>query len=157
MWVSIYDPFVSNLGIDECLNQSDYTWIIHHTLPFCLYGCIPPLCNKFAPSSIHCRYSADMVLMNVLKRSYAYDVALSTTLFAAASQYSRISWIYICSSSGYSTYRDSYLPSIDNTLSITPRNRTITLKVPRLSSSANSQCCTTSMPCGHLEFSNLHA
>jgi len=53
MWVSIYDPFVSNLNIDKCLNQSGYHWIIHHTLPFFLYAHISPLCIKLSTFSIN--------------------------------------------------------------------------------------------------------
>jgi len=29
MWVSLFDSFLCNLGIDECMSQSDYLWIIH--------------------------------------------------------------------------------------------------------------------------------
>jgi hypothetical protein len=27
MWVTIYDPFTSNLGIDDNCNQLDYPWL----------------------------------------------------------------------------------------------------------------------------------
>jgi len=40
MWVSIYNPFVSDFGIDEYFNTLDYPRIIHHTLPFFLYPCL---------------------------------------------------------------------------------------------------------------------
>jgi len=53
MWVRFHDPFVSNLGIAKCLNQYDYPWIIHCTLPFFLYTCISPLYTKCSLSSIN--------------------------------------------------------------------------------------------------------
>ena len=37
MWVTIYDPFASNLGIDNNWNQLDYPWIFIVPLPFFLY------------------------------------------------------------------------------------------------------------------------
>jgi len=37
MWVTIYDPFASNLGIDENWNQLDYPWTFIIPLPFFLY------------------------------------------------------------------------------------------------------------------------
>jgi len=37
MWVTSYDPFPSNLGIDESWNWLDYPWIIIVPLPFFLY------------------------------------------------------------------------------------------------------------------------
>jgi len=37
MWVMIYDPFASNLAIDENCNQLDYPWIFIVPLRFFLY------------------------------------------------------------------------------------------------------------------------
>jgi len=37
MWVTIYDPFTGNLGIDDNWNQLDYPWIIIVPWPFFLY------------------------------------------------------------------------------------------------------------------------
>jgi len=37
MWVTIYDPFASNLGIEDNWNQLDYPWIFILRLPFFLY------------------------------------------------------------------------------------------------------------------------
>jgi len=37
MWVTIYNAFASNLGIDKNWNQLDYTWIFIVPLPFFLY------------------------------------------------------------------------------------------------------------------------
>jgi len=37
MWVTIYDPFASNLGIEENWNWLDYPWTFPVPLPFFLY------------------------------------------------------------------------------------------------------------------------
>ena len=37
MWVTIYDPFGSNLGIDDNWNWLDYPWVFIIPLPFFLY------------------------------------------------------------------------------------------------------------------------
>ena len=37
IWVTIYDPFASNPGIDDNWNQLDYPWIFIVPLPFFLY------------------------------------------------------------------------------------------------------------------------
>jgi len=37
MWVTINDPFASNLGIDDNWNRLDYPWIFIVPLPFFLY------------------------------------------------------------------------------------------------------------------------
>jgi len=37
MWVTIYDQFLSNLGIDENWNRLDYPWIFIVPLLFILY------------------------------------------------------------------------------------------------------------------------
>jgi len=37
MWVTIYDPFTSNLGIDDNWNRLDYPWIFIVPSPFILY------------------------------------------------------------------------------------------------------------------------
>jgi len=37
MWVTIYEPFAGNLGIDEIWNQLNYPWIFIVTLSFFLY------------------------------------------------------------------------------------------------------------------------
>jgi len=37
MWVTIYDPFASNLGIDNNWNRLDYPWVFTVPLPFFLY------------------------------------------------------------------------------------------------------------------------
>jgi len=71
----------------------------------------------------HCctRYSADMAQMNASRGSYDYDIASSATNWSAASWYNRISSNYICSSSWYCTYGDSYPPwSITNSVWILP-------------------------------------
>jgi len=54
MWVSMYDPVVTNLGIDKCLNQYHYPWIIHCTFPFFLYPCNYLLCTLCYSSYIDC-------------------------------------------------------------------------------------------------------
>jgi hypothetical protein len=51
MWVTIYDPFASNLGIDENWNRLDYPWIIIVPLPFFLYVESLLSHSKFSPSS----------------------------------------------------------------------------------------------------------
>ena len=37
MWVTIYDPFAGNHGIDDNWNQLDYLWIFIVPLPFFLF------------------------------------------------------------------------------------------------------------------------
>ena len=37
MWVTIYDPFASNLVIDNNWNRFDYPWILIIPLPIFLY------------------------------------------------------------------------------------------------------------------------
>jgi hypothetical protein len=37
MWVTINNPFASNLGIDDNRNQLDYPWVFIIPLPFFLY------------------------------------------------------------------------------------------------------------------------
>jgi len=37
-----------------------------------------------------------------------------------------------------------------------PCNSAVTQEVPNLSSSADSQCCTNSIPCSHLKCSNFY-
>jgi len=37
MWVTIYDPFAGNLGIDDNWKRWDHPWIFIVTLPFFLY------------------------------------------------------------------------------------------------------------------------
>jgi len=54
MWVSIYDIFVCNLGINKWLNLEDYPLINYCTLSFFLYTCISLCWFKFSPSSIDC-------------------------------------------------------------------------------------------------------
>jgi hypothetical protein len=68
----------------------------------------------------------------------------------------RTSWKFECPSGGYATYWYSNLSLIYKKLSMNPCNSAVTLKVPNLSSSADSKCCTNSMPCGHLKYSNIH-
>jgi len=154
MRVTIHDPFVSNLGITNCLNQYHYPWIIHRTLPFFLSTWISPLCTKYSLLYLlqHCSegYSAHTAQMNAWKGSYSYNSVWSTITLASASWYNWISWRYMCPSGRYTTYGNAYFSSIDNNLSMNVCNSAVTLKVPNLSSSADSKCCTDSMPCDHL-------
>jgi len=89
MWVSIYDPFVSNLGIVGCLNQSDYRWIIHYTLQFLLHAFISPVCMKFSPSLINTNIDMKDILQTWprwthQREIYTYNIALLTANVAAA-------------------------------------------------------------------------
>jgi hypothetical protein len=58
--------------------------------------------------------------MNAWKGSYDANIALSTTNLAAASQYNRISWKYMCPSSRYTTYAGSYFSLLNNKLQYEP-------------------------------------
>ena len=48
MWVTINDPFTSNLGIDDYWNWFDYTWVFIVPLPFLHYGQSLPCKSKFS-------------------------------------------------------------------------------------------------------------
>ena len=50
MWVTIYDPFASNLGIDDNWNWLDYPWIFIVPLLFFLY--LESLLSKLKSSVI---------------------------------------------------------------------------------------------------------
>ena len=97
--------------------------------------------------------------MNAWKGSYAYDIALSIANLAAASEFNRISWKYMCPSGRYATYGDSYFSSLDNKLQYKP------LQLSRHSQGANQiyrvlqilNAAPISMLCGHRKCSNFHA
>jgi len=77
MWESIHDPFVSNLGITKCLNQYNYPWIIHHTVPFILGACISPLYTKFSLSSISCNIVVKVILQTWPRWTHEREVMLT--------------------------------------------------------------------------------
>jgi len=56
MWVRMHESFVSDLGIDKCLNPWYDPWINHCTLPYFLYAwiyvCISCSYTKFSPFCI---------------------------------------------------------------------------------------------------------
>ena len=71
MWLRIYDPFVTNISIDKCMNQYNYPWIIHRTLLFFFYPCICPSYSKFALSSInYCNIVVNSILQTRPKWMY---------------------------------------------------------------------------------------
>jgi hypothetical protein len=158
--VSIHDPFVRNLGIAKCWNWYDYPWIIHRSLPFLLYTCISPYIPN-AHSSSNCNivardiYSADTAQITAWKGNYAYDITLSTANLASASYYIRISWKYLCSSGRYIPYRDLYCSMTHSVCTLA--TQLLPSMVRNISSSADSQFCTTSIPCGHLKCLDLDA
>jgi len=90
----------------------------------------------------HCweGYSAHSAQMNTWKGSYAYNIALLTANLAAVSWYNTLSWIYMCPSSGYTTYEDSYFSSIDIKLSRNPRNSAVTHQVLQILHAAPILC-----------------
>jgi len=63
MWVNLYNPFVSNLGIDQCLNHIDCPSTIQCSVPFFVYRGISSLCTKFSSSSIY----RDIVVQHILQ------------------------------------------------------------------------------------------
>ena len=105
------------------------------------------------------RLLADMIQINAWKGSYAYDIALSTANLAAASEYNRISWKFMCPSGRYTTYGDSYFSSLDNKLQYEP------LQLSRYSQGTNQtewvlqifNAAPISMLCGHRKCLNFHA
>jgi len=64
MWVTIYNPFVSNLGIDENWNQLDYPWVFILPLSFFLYVesllCKPKFSMLSYANCIYIRTSAGL-------------------------------------------------------------------------------------------------
>jgi len=77
MWVSIHDRFVSNLGITKCLNQYDYPWIIHRTLPFILCACISSWDTKFCLSSINYNIVVKVILQTRPRWTHEREVMLT--------------------------------------------------------------------------------
>jgi hypothetical protein len=76
MWVTIHDPFASNLGIDDNWNWLDYPWIFIIPLPFFLYveSC---LCN---PKSSVFTYTYYCIHIVILQTQTAESVVLHPTL-----------------------------------------------------------------------------
>jgi len=63
MWVTIDDPFASNLGIDDNWNQIDYPWVVIARSMFFLYVefllCYPKFSVLSYTDCIHIVTSAD--------------------------------------------------------------------------------------------------
>jgi len=75
MWVTINDPFASNLGIDNSWNRLDYPWIFIVCLPFFLYV-ESRLCNP--KSSV---FTYTYCIHNVIPQTWtAESEVLHTTL-----------------------------------------------------------------------------
>jgi len=87
-------------------------------------------------------YSADLAQMNTWKGSYAYDISLATASLAAASWFTRLSWLYVCPSRRYTTYSHSYFSLMDNKLSMTPCNSATTHRVLWHAVTSNARAVT---------------
>ena len=146
MSVIIHDPFVSNLGIAKCLNQYNYPWIIHCTLTFFLCACISPFYTKFPFSSINCNIVVKDILQT--RPRLVHEREFMDTIMRYRQRTKLPHSVTL-------EYRENMcvLPAdiphteINHQLSMNPCNSAITLKVPNLSSSAESKWCTNSMPC----------
>jgi len=84
MWVTIYDPVASNLGINQNWNRLDYPWVFIVLLSF-FPSVESLLCKpKFSlfpyTGCIHIVNSTDL---DCCKWSSAHDIAESTANFAA--------------------------------------------------------------------------
>jgi len=93
MWVTIYDPFASNPGIDQNWNRIDYPWIFIVPSLFFLYVesllCKP----KFSLfSDINCIHIVNSADSEHWKWSSTHDNAWSIANFAAESENNRIPW-----------------------------------------------------------------
>jgi len=86
MWVTIYDLFASNLGIDVNWNRLDYPWIFIVPWLFFLYVesllCKPKFSLLLYTDCIHIVNQADS---DYWKWSSAHDIAKLTSDFAAES------------------------------------------------------------------------
>jgi len=118
MWVIIYDPFASNLGIDNNWNQLGYPWIFIVPLPFSLYV-ESFLCNpKFAV----CSYTDCITIEIQLTRNAVNEVLYTTSpnwslTFLQIPNQQNIMRIG-CPLDWYTAFSDSYLYTISNTLSL---------------------------------------
>ena len=76
MWVTIYDPFASSLGIDGNWNRLDYPWVFIVPLLFFLYIesllCKPKFSVPYYTDCIHIVIAADL---DHWKWSSAPDIA----------------------------------------------------------------------------------
>jgi len=76
MWVTVYDPLASNLGIDENWNRLDYPWVFIVSLLFFLYDdclrCKPKFSILSYTDCLHIVTSADS---DRWKWSSASDIA----------------------------------------------------------------------------------
>jgi len=76
MWVTIYDRFASNHGIDEYWDRLDYPWIFTVCLPFFPYVesllCKPKFTLFSYTDCIHILHSTDW---DCWKWSSAHDIA----------------------------------------------------------------------------------
>jgi len=86
MWVTIHDPFASNLGTEENWNRLGYPWVIIVRLPLLLYVefllCKPKFSIHSYTDCIHIVTSADS---DHWKWSSVPDIAQSTANFAEES------------------------------------------------------------------------
>ena len=122
MWVTIYDPFASNLGFDDNWNWLDYPWIFIVPLPFFLY--VESLLSK--PKSSVFSYT-DRIHIVIQQTRTAESEVLHTTLpnrpltllqNHKTTEYHKM-W---CPSDWYTTFGDSYLSTICKKLSLNPYN-----------------------------------
>jgi len=140
MWVSLHLPLGNNPGIDTSLNQSDYPWIIHYTLPFSPYAGITPLAQKFSLSPPITalwvwRLSADIGMKQKLGSWYfLIDYTHSRSFHLPQN----ISMKEVCLSNVNAICWQYHFCIIMNTLSLNCCHWTATQKVPKLSSSADS-------------------
>ena len=92
-WVTIYDPFASNLGIDKNWNRLDYPWIFIVPSPFFLYvesRLCKPKSSVF--SYTDCIQIVIQQTRDHWKWSSAHDIAQLTTNIAAEFWTHTISW-----------------------------------------------------------------
>jgi hypothetical protein len=86
MWVTMYDPFASNLGIDKNWNWLHYPWVFILPLQFVLYvESILRKPNFSVRSYTDCVQIVTSGESDCWKLSSAPDIIYSTAYFAAES------------------------------------------------------------------------
>jgi len=122
MWVNIYDPFTSNLGIDINWNWLDYPWILIVPLSFGLYVESSLSIVKSAVVSyadcIHIVIQQTLTVESEVLHPTLPNRPLTLLQNPTTTEYCEIG----CPSNWYTAFWDSSLSNISNILSLNPWN-----------------------------------